>query len=328
MVVHLWIFTSRINWTYKSILNARVGGPVETGEMKRMRATFQVFVLAVCAFAAAAQEPAASLVQTGSGDTAPATPPTPAPTDPAAPATVVPTPEPEKTDPAAQMYMLKCAGCHTIGGGQLTGPDLRPVQTWPRQNVDPAIQRMEKNVGPLKPEDIGLLADFLQAPDASGRLADERKRIAMTELAKLEPADAKAGEAIFFGHTPLTNRGLSCAACHAVSGRGGNLASDLTGSFAKMGEVPMGSAIEGVTFPLMKAAYADNAITKQEAIHLVKYLESAGMQTGPSARVPPLHAIGSVGAVIALVSLTQHFRKRNRGVRAALLRNAMRRSRS
>ena len=187
---------------------------------------------------------------------------------------------------------------------------------------------MEKNVGPLKPEDIALLADLLQAPDAAGRLADERKRIALKELAKLEPANAKAGEAIFLGHTPLANGGLSCASCHAVNGLGGNLASDLTGSFVKMGEVPLGSAIEGVTFPLMKAAYADNAITKQEAIHLVKYLESAGKQTSPPARVPPLHAIGSAGAVIALVGLTQHFRKRNRGVRAALLRNAMRRSRS
>lgn len=239
-----------------------------------------------------------------------------------------PAAEPEKADPAAQLFMLKCAGCHTIGGGQLSGPDLRPVQTWPRQNVDPAILRMEKNVGPLKVEDIELLADFLQAPDTAGRLADERKRIALKELATLEPANAAAGEALFFGSKPLTNRGLSCAACHAVSGRGGNLASDLTGSFAKMGEVPLGSAIEGVTFPLMKAAYADNAITKQETVHLVKYLESAGKGTGEPARVPPLHAIGTVGAVASLIGLTQHFRKRNRGVRAALVREALRRSRS
>ena len=327
MATILWIFTSRINWTKKSYLSARVGGPVEMGEMKRMRAIFRVFILTAYATVALAQEPVVAPPAPAT-DTITATPPIATPASPRESMAAEHAPKPEKTDPAAQVFMLKCAGCHTIGGGQLSGPDLRPVQTWPRQNVEPAIQRMEKNVGPLKSEDIALLAEFLQAPDAAGRLADERKRIALTELAKLEPANAKSGEAIFFGHTPLTNRGLSCAACHAVSGRGGNLASDLTGSFAKMGEVPLGSAIEGVTFPLMKAAYADNAITKQEAIHLVKYLESAGKQTSPPARVAPLHAIGSVGAVIALVGLTQHFRKRNRGVRAALLRNAMRRSRS
>ena len=325
MATKLWIFISRIGWARKSNSSARVGGPVEMGEMKRMRATFHTFVLAACTIVATAQEQAAAPSATA---TVTATQTVAAQALPAAPAAAEPASEPEKTDPAAHMYMLKCAGCHTIGGGQLSGPDLRPVQTWPRQNVDPAIQRMEKNVGPLKPEDIALLAEFLLAPDAAGRLADERKRIALTELAKLEPANAKAGEAIFFGQTPQTNRGLSCAACHAVNGRGGNLASDLTGSFAKMGEVPLGSAIEGVTFPLMKAAYADNPITKQETVHLVMYLESAGKQTSEPARVPPLHAIGSVGAVIALVGLTQHFRKRNRGVRAALVRNAMRRSRS
>lgn len=243
-------------------------------------------------------------------------------------ASPAPAKEVEKSDPAAQLFMRKCAGCHTVGGGQLTGPDLRAVQTWPRQNVDPAIQRMEKNVGPLTAEDVGLLADLLQAPDAAGRLADERKRVALTEMAKLDPPNAQEGEDLFFGRRPLANRGLSCASCHAVNGRGGNLASDLVGSFAKLGEVPLMSTIEGVTFPLMKAAYADNAITKQEAVHLVKYLETAGKQPGAPARVPPLHAIGTVGAVVALIGLTQHFRNRNRGVRAALVRNAMRRSRT
>ncbi|NUM53834.1 MAG: hypothetical protein HUU46_09350 [Candidatus Hydrogenedentes bacterium] len=298
--------------------------------MNRMRASVLVSGWILCILVAAAQEPTSAPLPPTPDQTAvpsQAIAPEPAaaappPEPPSAP------PEPEKSDPAAQMYMLKCAGCHTIGGGQLSGPDLRPVQTWPRQNVDPAIQRMEKNVGPLKPEDVALLTELLQAPDAAGRLADERKRISLKELAKLAPANAEAGEAIFFGRMPLSNRGLSCASCHAVGGRGGNLASDLTGSFAKMGEVPLGSAIEGVTFPLMKAAYADKAITKQETIHLVKYLETAGKQVGEPARVPPLHAIGTVGAVVSVIGLTQHFRKRNRGVRKTLVRNAMRRSRS
>lgn len=229
-------------------------------------------------------------------------------------------------DRAAQLFMMKCAGCHTIGGGPLSGPDLKPVQTWPRQNVEPAIKRMEKNVGPISADEMTLLIDLMQVPDAAGRVAEERKRIALIEMAKLEPANGDIGEALFFGRKPLVNRGLSCAACHAVRGRGGNLASDLTGSFVKLGEAPLSSAIEGVTFPLMKAAYADNAITKQEAIHLVKYLERAGAETGPPARVPPLHAIGSVGALLAFAGIAQHFRRRNRGVRAMLVRNAMRRS--
>ncbi|MCC6697163.1 MAG: hypothetical protein IT365_16160 [Candidatus Hydrogenedentes bacterium] len=224
--------------------------------------------------------------------------------------------------------MQKCAGCHTVGGGALTGPDLKSTQTWPKQNLEPAIVRMEKNVGKLKPEDVQLLADLLLAPDAAARIAEEQKRIAKQQMAKLEPANAAVGRALFFGHKPLANGGLSCAACHAVNGHGGSLAADLTGSFAKLGEVPLGSTIEGVTFPLMQAAYAGRPITKQETMHLVKYLETAPAQVSSGMSVPPLHAAGVVGAGLAVTGLTRYYRRRNRGVRAALVQDAMRRSRS
>ncbi|MCC6487155.1 MAG: c-type cytochrome [Candidatus Hydrogenedentes bacterium] len=234
----------------------------------------------------------------------------------------------EPSDAGAVLFMQKCAGCHTVGGGALTGPDLKATQTWPKQNLEPAIVRMEKNVGKLKPEEVQLLADLLLAPDAAARIAEEQKRIAKQQMAKLEPANAAIGEALFFGHTPLANKGLSCAACHAVNGRGGNLAADLTGSFAKLGEVPLGSTIEGVTFPLMQAAYAGKPITKQETMHLVKYLETAPAQESSGMKAPPLHAAGVVGAGLAVTGLMSYYRRRNRGVRAVLVQDAMRRSRS
>ena len=234
----------------------------------------------------------------------------------------------EPSDAGAQIFMQKCVGCHTVGGGALTGPDLKATQTWPRQNLEPAIIRMEKNVGKLKPEDVQTLANLLLAPDAAARIAEEQKRIAKRQMAKLEPANAAAGAALYFGKTPLVNGGLSCASCHAVNGRGGNLAADLTGSFAKLGEVPLASTIEGVTFPLMQAAYAGKPITKQETLHLVKYLETAPAQAPRGMKVPPLHAAGIVGAGLAVSGLSSYYRRRNRGVRATLVQDAMRRSRS
>lgn len=226
------------------------------------------------------------------------------------------------------MFSQKCAGCHTVGGGPLTGPDLKAVQAWPRQNLDPAILRMEKNVGKLKPEEVQTLGDLLLAPDAASRIADERKRIAMQEMAKLAPANAAIGEDLFFGRKPLSNRGLACASCHTVAGAGGNLAIDLTGSFVKLGQAPLMSTVEGATFPLMKAAYTNRTVTTQEALHLVKYLETAGASKATPRSTPPLHALGFVGAAIALAGMSRHFRKRNRGVRARLVRDAVRRSRS
>ncbi|GMU91062.1 MAG: hypothetical protein AMXMBFR4_01200 [Candidatus Hydrogenedentota bacterium] len=244
---------------------------------------------------------------------------------PAVPEEVSASAEPEP-DHAAQLYTLKCAGCHTVGGGALSGPDLKPTQTWPRDNLVPAIQRMEKNVGPLKPEEVEQLTDFLLAADAAARLVEERKRISLQQAAKLEPASAAIGEALFFGRQPLTNGGLSCASCHAVAGRGGNLASDLTGSFAKLGEVPLGSTIENATFPLMQVAYANGPVSKQETVHLVKYLETVSKEPPAAVRVPPIHGIGTVGAAAIIALMGVSYRGRNRGVRARLVQAATRRT--
>lgn len=231
-----------------------------------------------------------------------------------------------EADLAAQLYTLKCAGCHTVGGGALSGPDLKPTQTWPHDNLVSAIQRMEKNVGPLKQEEVEQLTEFLLSADAASRLVEERKRIRLQQAAKLKPASAAMGEALFFGRQPLSNGGLSCASCHAVAGRGGNLASDLTGSFAKLGEVPLGSTIENATFPLMQVAYANCPVTTQETVHLVKYLESVSTAPPTVAALPPLYGISTVGAAVIIVFLGYSYRGRDRGVRAQLVQSATRRT--
>ncbi len=236
-------------------------------------------------------------------------------------------PEAPLSDAPAQLFMQKCAGCHTIGGGALTGPDLKAAQQWPETNLIPAIQRMEKNVGPLKPEDVKLLAGLILAPEAASRLAEERKRVTLSQAAKLAPASATTGEALFFGRQPLANGGLACAACHAVNGRGGNLAIDLTPSFTKLGAIPLGSTIENVTFPLMQVAYLKGPITQQETVHLVKYLESVSTAPATPQGIPPVHVLGTVGAVAVVGALGFLYKDRNRGVRAALVRDAIRRNR-
>jgi mono/diheme cytochrome c family protein len=223
--------------------------------------------------------------------------------------------------------MQKCAGCHSIGGGALTGPDLKAAQQWPETNLIPAIQRMEKNVGPLKPEDVKSLAGLILAPEAASRLAEERKRVTLSQAAKLAPASATTGEALFFGRQPLANGGLACSACHAVNGRGGNLAIDLTPSFTKLGAIPLGSTIENVTFPLMQVAYLKGPITQQETVHLVKYLESVSTSPATPQGLPPVHVLGTMGAVAVVGAMGFLYKDRNRGVRAALVRDAIRRNR-
>lgn len=179
-----------------------------------------------------------------------------------------------KVDEQAKLYVLKCAGCHTIGGGKLTGPDLIVSSTWSDNDLFPAIKRMEKNVGPLDDSTVKVIAEFMRDPNQKERLQKAEEQIAQMELSQLEPASAALGKRYYEGSKPLKNGGSMCMGCHKFNGSGGILGPDLSKSFEKMGQVGMMSAIEQATFKVMDATYRNHKITKQEAVHLTAYLST------------------------------------------------------
>ncbi|MGB5035606.1 MAG: hypothetical protein WBQ66_03310 [Blastocatellia bacterium] len=221
-------------------------------------------------------------------------------------------------DPAAKLFLQKCAGCHTIGKGKLTGPDLNEASTWQAPDLDKGIKAMEVKVGPLANEDIVLLRDFLKSADVRDRLAAEQERAAKATAASFDPPSPIIGEALFTGRTQLSGGGMACIACHSVSGNGGNLALPLDGVHAKLGETPLQSAIEKTSFKVMTAAYRNHPVTKQEAIHLTAYLGSL-QPTAPVAttRVP---IAGAIGAAVLFVALGLAYGGRRTSVRQQLLR--------
>jgi len=220
-------------------------------------------------------------------------------------------------DPAARTFMMKCIGCHTIGGGPLSGPDLKASAGYPRQTVWDAIKRMEKNVGPLTDGEIDMLSDFLHAPDAADRVQAYRERIELMEAASLEPPDAATGRDLFFGRATLQNRGQSCAACHQAGGRGGSLAAPLEDAHTRLGEASILATTENPGFPVMRAIYADRPVTRQEALHITKYLEDVAQSPADALRIP-LHLAGLCGAAVLMVLLG-----RPRGARAAGTRSRL-----
>lgn len=250
-------------------------------------------------------------------------PPASIPEVAAAPAVPAEAASPE--DQAAAAYAMKCMGCHTIGGGALSGPDLKNAATYPRQTVIDAIKRMEKNVGPLSEADVTLFTDFLLAVDAADRLAAHRERVQMREAASMAPPDARLGEALFFGRTAFANGGAACAACHQAGGKGGNLAVSLEDAFTRLGAQPLQATTEAPGFPVMRAIYTPLPVTKQEAIHVVKYLEEISANPAPPSRVS-LHAAGIGGTVLVLVLLGKSTRRRVAGTRARLVADASRRN--
>jgi mono/diheme cytochrome c family protein len=240
---------------------------------------------------------------------------------------------PPAPDAAADSYLSRCAGCHTIGEGYLSGPDLAPSTGWPAEDLAKAVERMEKNVGPMTGEEVAALVELLRDETVKARLSAARERQVAEMAATLEPASPAAGEALFHGGRPLRNAGLACSACHLAGSRGGNLAVDLTGAAARLGEPALVSAAENPGFPLMRAAYARHPVTRQEALHLAAYLQELDGEAGDgragaaAARRPAvrLGLWGSAGAALFLAAMVLFYRDRNRGVRARLVRRARQR---
>jgi mono/diheme cytochrome c family protein len=215
---------------------------------------------------------------------------------------------PAKADAIAGKFAVQCAGCHSLAGVKLNGPELTPATGWPMDQLKTAIKRMEKNVGPMPDEQITALAEFLKVPDIRERLKAEEVRIQAQFMAKMTPPDAALGRLLFLGNEPLRNGGLACVACHTAAGAGGNLGPDLTGIFVKVGGMsPLVSGIELAGYKVMAPHYKRHPVTKQEAMHLAQYFSTLD----PSKPAPAQASFVPVGGGIALallVGLVFHFR--------------------
>lgn len=215
-------------------------------------------------------------------------------------------------DKAAKKFLTACAGCHTIGGGNLNGPDLIDSVKWPVPELTTAVKRMEKNAGPLSDEDVSMLVNFLKDPSANQRVKIEEAKMAQAFAAKMEPASAETGRALFEGRMPLKNGGLACSACHQMGAGGEILGPDLSRIHSKMGEVALASAIEKSGFKIMNAAYRRHPVTQQESMHLARYLSQESPAHTSMAVSMPLK-VGTVGALVFLTGMIFFYRP-SRGI--------------
>ena len=217
---------------------------------------------------------------------------------------------PQVGDPAAADFMMKCAGCHTIGRGKLTGPDLKDAAAWKPADLMPKIKTMEKKVGPLTEEEVTALAKFLKDPKVDERIIAQEARLAAEEEAKYEKGNANKGADLFYGRVTLTHGGLACASCHRLGEWGGAFGPNLSGTFAKMGMTPLISACEKTQFREMDAAYRGHPITHQEAIHLAKFLETG--KPSPAEDPAPNQVAGAalVAGLLGLGGISAYYRKK------------------
>lgn len=161
------------------------------------------------------------------------------------------------------LFIDKCSGCHTIGGGDLAGPDLSPMSQRSAADVTVLVKEMEKYSGALGDDEVQSLVRFLGDPKANDKIRLQKEQSEKEISSQLETPSAEAGQALFRGQQSFTNGGLACASCHRFGSIGGTMGSALTNTYKKMDFTSLVKAMQKANFRMMRAAYRDNPLTKQ-----------------------------------------------------------------
>jgi len=175
-------------------------------------------------------------------------------------------------DEAAEYFFYRCSGCHTVGQGNLSGPDLISSIQWNDKDLAAAVKKMEKNVGPLADTSIDQIVRFLKDRDVASRIEKQRQRIEAKLRSELPPASYETGQKLFRGKKALASGGPACITCHQFGNEGGGLGPDLTLLKDAVTGVVLQSSIEKSNYKIMRAIYEKQKITGEEALHLSEYL--------------------------------------------------------
>jgi len=237
-----------------------------------------------------------------------------------------------------ELFTEWCVDCHTIGGGDLVGPDLAGVTE--RRSIEwliKAVQNSEALIEAGDPDAVALYEEYDETAMPEVPLSEaevvavieytKRAAIGGTAAAAIPPAaepepTAEAivkGQDLFQGTVRLANGGVACNACHDVKNDavigGGTLSKDLTAAYSRIGGPGVRAIVGRAPYPVMREAYEDKSLTDDEVAALAAFLQHAdseGAITQPPGYGVTLAVGGVVGAAVLLGLYSLFWRRRKR----------------
>ncbi len=236
------------------------------------------------------------------------------------------------------LFEEQCAACHTLGKGDLVGPDLAGVtQRRPRawllrflleteqvhEEGDSIALALQAKYGMPMP-DPGL--DRSQAEAVIAYLEQFSAPAPAQETPAPSPppatGDPAVGQALFTGQRPFQNGGAPCISCHQVARLGGfgggTLGPDLSQVYRRYGESGLRAALKTLPYPTMKPLYEKRPLTPEEQDHLVAFFQAVEQQPEGRTSGFPLWILGILGGGILVIVAGVLWRPRSAGAQAAL----------
>ncbi|MBK8501844.1 MAG: cytochrome c [Saprospiraceae bacterium] len=204
----------------------------------------------------------------------------------------------ESTD-IADLFKIKCAICHTIGGGKLIGPDLSGVdQRHSRDWLVEFVRSSQKMINRGDPAAVALFEanNKIQMPDPmisddqiqsildhieaqSGQAASGSEYVSILEGAS--PENRESGRRLFEGLHSFSNGGPSCLSCHNdistyFFSENSYSNKDIRTSFSTLGEAGIKAILESPPFPVMRKAFEGRPLQEAEIHDLLVFLRDSG----------------------------------------------------
>ena len=227
-----------------------------------------------------------------------------------------------------EYFRQYCSSCHTIGGGRLTGPDLKNVLQ--RQSREWLVNWILDPEGVLKSGDPYAVklqkeargAVMTRSPGMTRQLAnalldliDTKTKKEKSEFAGFKiserpflPEDIDEGRALFIGKKPLKNGGPACIGCHTVNSLGGlgggRLGPNLTRAYARLeGRKGLSSWLAAPPGLTMQPIFQQHPLDEEEILALAAFLKNETEIDRPENVTAMINFLlfGLVGSAILLV---------------------------